>query len=263
MLSLPYEIDCGYFDSLEFGNLTVSPERTVKKFEIEFYTENAFETFVDGKPFQIRKNHILISKPEQKRYSKLPFYTVYLKFKAEGEIAKRLMNAPQYFESSHPERIKEELSEIIMLNENGADELELMGKLLLLVNLILYDSAVPENFSGNNYTVIANSKRYIESHFRENVGLKEIASNSNLSASYFHSVFTSVNGCTPHQYLIKCRISEAKKMLWYSEKSLEEIAEECGFGYQQYFNRIFKKETGISPGNYRKEAKKKYIKSDE
>ena len=76
---------------------------------------------------------------------------------------------------------------------------------------------------------------------------------------YFHNIFTSACSTTPHDYLIDCRIKEAKKQLWDTSIPLNLIAENCGFGCQQYFNKIFKKSLGISPGKYRKEIQQNYL----
>ena len=119
MLTLPYNIVCGYFDcQSEFGNLNVSPKRKTTKFEIEFYLEDGLSTFADNNEYKIKKHYIQIAKPNQVRYSQLPFKTMYLKFSVDGDIAEKLKAAPEYFRSSHPEKIAEILDEIILLNEN-------------------------------------------------------------------------------------------------------------------------------------------------
>ena len=82
---------------------------------------------------------------------------------------------------------------------------------------------------------------------------------ANLSPIYFHNIFTNACGVSPHDYLIDCRITEAKKQLWDSDKNLDFIAQNCGLGCAQYFSRIFKKITGITPGKYRKEVQKNYL----
>ncbi len=259
MITLPYNIVCGYYDCSEFGDLNISPKRKTAKFEIEFYLEDGLSTFADENEYIIKKHHIQIAKPNQVRYSRLPFKTMFLKFSAEGEIAEKLYNAPEYFRSSHPEKIIEKLDEIILLNENGNNELLLQSRLLSFLNLILYDSEIPKFQSGENYEIIAKAKRYIEANYKDSITLKDIANSVNLSPIYFHNIFTTACGLSPHDYLIACRITEAKKQLWNSSIPLELVAENCGFGCQQYFNKIFKKETGTTPGKYRKEIQQNYL----
>ncbi len=148
---------------------------------------------------------------------------------------------------------------LILLNESGNNELLLQSRLLSFLNLVLYDSEIPKLQSGQNYEMIAKAKRYIETNYTENVSLKDIANAVHLSPIYFHNIFTSACGISPHSYLINCRIAEAKRQLWDSAIPLNLVAENCGFGCQQYFNKIFKKQTGTTPGKYRKEFQQNYL----
>lgn len=259
MLTLPYHITCGYCDCSEFGAIHISPKRTVTKFEIEFYLDDGLETYADDKAYPVRKWYIQIAKPGQVRYSHLPFKTMYLKFCAEGELARQLTASPEYFRSNHPEQMTDMLDEIILLNESADNVLLLYSRLLSLLHLVLYDSDIPRLHSGHNYLVVKKAKRYMEQHYSESIQLEDIAASVNLSAVYFHNIFTGTCGYTPHEFLIQKRIAEAKKLLWDSSVSLYEIAETCGFGCQQYFSKVFKKAVGMPPGKYRKEFQQQYL----
>lgn len=259
MLSLPFNITCGYCDCSEFGSLSISPKRKTTKFEIEFYLEEGFSTFADDKEYKIHKWHIQIAKPGQIRYSHLPFKTLYFKFSAKGELKEKLLAAPEYFSSSHPEQITEKFDELILLTENPNNELLLYSRVLSFLNLVLRDSEIPHTQSGNSYGTISKAKRYIESNFSKPIHLEDIAAAVNLSPIYFHNIFKAACGQSPHDYLIKCRIAEAKKLLWDTTVTLTQVAESCGFGCQQYFNKIFKEQTGISPGKYRKQVQQNYL----
>lgn len=259
MLSLPYNIICGYCDCSEFGELSVSPKRKVIKYEIEFYLEDGLSTFADGREYKIKKHHIQIAKPNQIRYSYLPFKTLFLKFCVDGEIADKLQKAPEYFCSSHPEKEITKLREIILLNERGDNELLLQSRLLSFLNLILCDSEIPKLQSGQSYEIISKSKRFIEDNYNRSINLNDISNSVNLSPIYFHNIFTRTCNMSPHDYLIRCRITEAKKQLWNSAVTIEFIAQNCGFGCAQYFNRVFKKVTGMTPGKYRKEIQQNYL----
>ena len=210
MLTLPENISCGYFDCSEFGNLSVSPHRVVSKYEIEFYLDDGKTTTTDDKTFKIRKNYIQVAKPGQIRHSELPFKTAYLKFDANGEISDRLSVVPEYFCSSHPEKIYSLIDEIILLNEEQKNTLLLYSKLLSLLNLIFADAEIPVRRSGKNYAIISDAKRYIKSNYEKQITLKDIADSVHLSIIYFRSVFTESVGVSPHRYLIECRLENAK-----------------------------------------------------
>ncbi len=258
-MTLPENIICGYFDCVkEFGTLSISPKRLVERYEIEFYLEDGYTTTTDDRTFQIKKNYIQIAKPGQIRFSKLPFKTAYLKFEAKDEIAQQLSIIPEYFHSSHPEKIHNLMDEIILLNEEQKNIFLLYSKLLAVLNLIFSDAEIPDSRSGKNYTVISNAKKFIESNFQKQITLSDISKSVHLSEIYFRSIFTESVGMSPHQFLINCRVDNAKKLLWNSDIAMSDIAEKSGFGCQQYMNKVFKKETGMTPNEYRKTFQQNY-----
>lgn len=254
MLLLPSDIQCGFFDCSCFSGLTFSPKRKVTQYEIEFYINDGYETYVDDKLYKIKKDHILIAKPNETRYSHLPFKTKYIKFSVEGEIAEKLDALPQYFISRHPESLLNELDEIILLAEKK-NQILLYSKILSFIHLVIVDAQIN---TVNDYSVITAAKNFIKQNYYKKITLSEIAASVNLSEIYFHTVFTEAVGKTPHKYLTYYRIEQAKKYLWDSQISMNDIAEKCGFSSQQHFNKVFKNETGITPNNYRKSSQQKY-----
>ncbi len=96
---------------------------------------------------------------------------------------------------------------------------------------------------------------YLQEHFSEQISLKDIANAAELSEKYFGEYFKNVTGETPIQYLNKYRIEKSAEALREDEKSITEIALECGFNDLSYFIKTFRKHYGTSPGNYRKQKK--------
>jgi AraC family transcriptional regulator len=73
----------------------------------------------------------------------------------------------------------------------------------------------------------------------------------NLSVHYFCELFTQSAGIPPDKYVLQQRVNRAQQLLINSQKSLSEIALDCGFANQSHLNRHFTKLTGISPKKYR------------
>lgn len=259
VLSLPFNITCGYCDCSDFGNLKVTPYRDVNRFEIEYYLVDALSTTTDDIEYPIKADYILIAKPGQRRCSKLPFYTMWIKFAADGILAEKLNATPMYFAAIHSDRIKELLSKLIILYDNENDELSFYSILLELLQIILEDSFSPEGSVSFNASIADKAKQYIDENYQKPITLNDIASMVSLSPNHFHTIFKSTCGISPHKYLILRRISAAKEMLWTTERKIPEIAEKCGFGCQQYFTKVFKQETGSTPGIYRKNLQKRYF----
>ena len=139
-LFLSEKINCGYFDCSEFGTLKTSPERICTGFEIEYYIEDGLFTYLDKKEIPVKKDHILIARPGQKRNSLLPFKTMFLKFECGGLIAERLSSLPEYFFSLHGGSIKEKLKKFILLSEQDTDKIYYGGLFLMILSEIADDA---------------------------------------------------------------------------------------------------------------------------
>jgi len=92
---------------------------------------------------------------------------------------------------------------------------------------------------------------YIEEHFREKITLESIAARFFVDKHYLARRFKAEYGTTLTQYIHHLRITRAKWMLRFTDKSVEEIGLACGAGELTYFSRLFKKLEGISPTEYR------------
>ena len=258
-LSLPQKINCGYCDCSEFGNLKVSPTRTSKCYEIEYFLEDGQKTYLNGEEIKIISYRIIIAKAGDKRYSLLPFKTAFLKFEAEGRLAEMLDRQPHYFEALHKKQIRELMHEIILLSESESKDILLFsGKLFTLISFIIRDGEHKKRGTNYDYSAMHSAKKFIESNFEKRISTADIARSIILSESRFRYLFGVAYGISPHAYLTETRISAAKEMLWNTDIPITEIAEKCGFGCQQYLNDTFKKSTGVSPGKYREQFAKKY-----
>ncbi len=95
-------------------------------------------------------------------------------------------------------------------------------------------------------------KEFIIQHINEEINLNLIAHHMNYSSSYLTKIFYAHYGCTPSKYIISLRIQKAQQLLsHHSELSVRQIGEAVGYPEQGYFSRIFKKQTGVSPLDYR------------
>jgi AraC family L-rhamnose operon regulatory protein RhaS len=84
--------------------------------------------------------------------------------------------------------------------------------------------------------------------------LESMAKHCGMGRSQFNSYCRKLKNRTPMLYLTECRVNKAKRLL-ENQKSMNitEIGMECGFQSSQYFATQFRKQTGISPGEYRKQ----------
>lgn len=106
---------------------------------------------------------------------------------------------------------------------------------------------------GLSYQKLTRVLDLVECRFADAIGLDELAAEACLSPFYFSRLFQKATGLSPHRYVAERRVQEAKRKLADGRLSLVEIALEMGFGSQGNFNRIFRKHTGQTPGEYRKQ----------
>ena len=92
---------------------------------------------------------------------------------------------------------------------------------------------------------------YMAQNFANDMTVEDYARMCNLSESRFSHRFSEIIGTSPKQYIINLRIEAAKELLINSDQSVLQIGEAVGFSTQNYFSRIFKKQTGLSPTEYR------------
>lgn len=98
-------------------------------------------------------------------------------------------------------------------------------------------------------------KDFLVENYAQDINLNLIANNLNYSSSYLTKIFCQVYNCTPSKYITNLRITYAQRMLLHNpELSIRQIVEMVGYHDQGYFSRIFKKQTGLSPFEYRGNA---------
>lgn len=98
-------------------------------------------------------------------------------------------------------------------------------------------------------------KDFLVENYAQDVNLNLIANIMNYSPSYLTKIFCQVYEQTPSKYITNLRISHAQRMLLHNpELSIREIGEMVGYHDQGYFSRIFKKQTGLSPFEFRGNA---------
>ena len=92
----------------------------------------------------------------------------------------------------------------------------------------------------------------IESHFREQWLLPNYIQAIGVSESRLNQICQRVSNCSPKKLIRERLLQEIKRMLIFSRLTINEVSYQVGFSDPAYFSRFFKKQTGVSPLNYRK-----------
>ena len=99
---------------------------------------------------------------------------------------------------------------------------------------------------------INEAKRYIDLHFKEDGCLERAVESAGVSRRRFNDVFKAQFQTTPNRYLVQARVNFAKELLELEYLSINAISELCGFSDVYYFSKVFKAQTGLTPGQYKK-----------
>ncbi|HEY9012870.1 MAG TPA: helix-turn-helix domain-containing protein [Devosia sp.] len=96
---------------------------------------------------------------------------------------------------------------------------------------------------------------FISENFRENIDAVDIASSADIHPKYAMSVFKKSTGMTLNEYVNLLRLSYAQAKLLSANDNVLHIAMESGFGSLSAFNKSFRKISGMSPSDFRREAR--------
>ncbi len=121
--------------------------------------------------------------------------------------------------------------------------------------VILCYRACPEQFQvgGEPFaSAVYEAQQYLDQNFAQEISVKALADRFFLSPSYFSHSFRRWTGYSPKQYVMLNRISCGKELLLSTDLPVANISNRCGFGDVNYFIRCFRRETGCTPGEYRK-----------
>lgn len=133
---------------------------------------------------------------------------------------------------------------------------EKLSALLMLLIEDAYDSKRESGLSVKR-SDIQNVKTYLDNHYKSRISLDELSHTFFIDKYYMVAVFKERYGVTISNYVTRLRIDCGKKLLRFTDKTIEEIGDQCGLGGGNYFARVFKKTEGMSPGEFRRQWKEK------
>lgn len=135
--------------------------------------------------------------------------------------------------------------------EDLARDMESQGIIMQLLSRFLAP-AVFQSSDSIISSVALKAMNHIITHLDGDLQVSSLAKMASLNADYFSRVFQKHTGWSVMSYIQQKRVERAQFLILTSTMSLEEISMHTGFKDIGYFNRIFKKVTGTTPGVYRK-----------
>lgn len=225
--------------------------------------KNVTNHITEEHEFQLK--HLLKSR-NQAGISRLVFDTIGLKncdvngwsFLEVKQTTKKICNILIDYISNY--KTHQEMVEIENLNELAEKTVESMRveNLCFVINEMIefaMDMA-KEEASGSIRDVVKQAVKYIDENYFEELTLLSLSQKYNVESSYFSKIFRQETGDNLMLYIAKKRIDKSKEHMIDPKISLTEIAFMVGYDEYTYFNRVFRKITGVSPSEYRNELMK-------
>lgn len=262
-------MQCPYFTLFNYGAYDSSvtnirraeqKDRLITAYEFEFYTEDCSGGIcINSKRYTAKKGYFTCTKPGQIQKMMLPYKCYFFNICTQDEALCELFDhLPEYSFLWCMDEVVAIFREMLAVESTGllANRLQLEGCVCKLISLVARSRPyVPEKGEDNTLLHRKNlqlADKYIREHFAEELSLENLAARYNLHPNYFHRLYTAAYGKTPAQRILSCRISAAKTALLTENRSISEVAAECGFSSQSYFGYKFKEVTGYSPLQFRK-----------
>ncbi|WP_025722998.1 helix-turn-helix domain-containing protein, partial [Paenibacillus polymyxa] len=128
-------------------------------------------------------------------------------------------------------------------------QIALQELLLFLMENIRRNTEISDNIQAVKHTVT-----YIESHYQQNITARQLYSIAGVAKWQYSTLFKSITGKKPLDYVLDIRMKHAKRLLLQTEDTIAQIAQAVGFKDESYFSRKFRQTEGITPRQYEKAA---------
>lgn len=265
----------GFQGSTFPGRLEV---RQVADFEIEFLTEGGGSQVIDGVSWPMVAGDLVWRRPGTVTRGILPYSCLTVVLDLEGirrpgreapyqmhrpkvpqpdfEVA-LLANVPSVVTPAEPEEFRRLFEALVrnFVNPGPGAGLHLRALSMELLARLSEESRTP----GAGVLPPGSSVRlrrlalFLRRNYRRKLVLDDLAREAGLSPTYLHSLFTGALGVTPREYLTRVRLARARELLAATSLPAAEVAAACGIDNVAYFFTLFRRRTGQTPGEFRKQ----------
>lgn len=240
------------------GQPAAGTVRTVTGYETGIYLTDGGSITINGVRHPLKRYHIRFLR-QGDRVSSEPEYTcdsIYFDFGEEDVFYENEMLSaiPSFFAGNESHGFLFQRIAECAKNEETGSAVMLNGLLLQLLGSYYHLTHSRDHYS----EVVVACLNYMKEHMGGHVTLAELGTYTGYSPLHVLRLFKDGTGRTPHAHLTNMRISYAKELLTEENTTLAAVASACGFESESHFQSLFKKQTGITPGKYRKSARELY-----
>jgi AraC family transcriptional activator of pobA len=244
---------------------------------IAFIRQANSRQWIDMAPYIIKNNTIYFSGPgqvivkegyEQLWSTGIAFTSDFLSFQENSSLSnlpliRNLHNAHELLLTEVDVIFVEDMLNKINVEYKTPSEWQQRMLTAYLTVLLTYLSRLyTEQFTHSDASaekqLLKKFQTIINERYRELHEVGDYASLLNISAGHLSDVMKAQSGKPAIKHIHERIVLEARRLLFHTQHSLKEIAFDLGFADASYFNRFFKRETGIAPAAYRESIRKMY-----
>jgi YesN/AraC family two-component response regulator len=177
----------------------------------------------------------------------------------------QMLEQPHWIQVRDEANLERQFQQLIELHRSNTVTAPLRTKSILLEIISEYIEQSTEQLhlaTTTSALKINSVLAYIERNLSEQMSVDELAKLVHFHPNYFMHYFKTMMGLSPIVYINKKRLDKARRLLTTTGQTISAIAEEIGMELY-YFSCIFKKQSGMSPSEYRKASGKAYISDNE
>lgn len=250
--------------------------RQVADFEFEFLTEGGGSQIINGVSYPMVAGDLVWRRPGTVTRGILPYSCLTVVLDLEGVLrpgrspyhmhrakvaqpdfdVALLAGIPAVVTPSEPEEFRRLFEGLVrhFVNPAPGASLHLRALSLELVARLAEEARTP----GSSALPPGSSVRlrklalFLRRNYGRRLVLNDLAREAGLSPTYLHSLFTGALGVTPREYLTRVRLARARELLVATNGTAAEVALACGIDNVPYFFTLFRRQTGQTPGEFRK-----------
>lgn len=226
-------------------------KHTHRSFEVIFVFEGEICCEIEGQIFDLKANQAALILPGQiHSYRTREYSQSYLCVFSNDWIHEFYsLVKGKHFEN--PTFDFEDKSLCGVLQKENSDGFIIRSALYGICSRVYSSSSlIKSNQAG--FALINSLAFYVQDNYKKDISLKKIAADFGYNYTYLSSFFNDNFGVSFSSYVNGYRVQAAKEYLSDGDRAITEISGLCGFETIRNFNRIFKKECGVSPSEYRK-----------
>lgn len=253
-----------YVSSAKYGGDWHSTPHTHNCSELFYVTGGKGQFFIEGKVFQVSSNDLVIVNPNVE-HTEIGVNASPLEYIVLGVEGLELSVNGEQDEQYCIVNFRNMRENILFYLQNMLREIEEKAPGYEMICQDLMDVLVIHLMRQTNFSttltpirkssskLCATVRRYIDEHFRENLSLDMLAQICHVNKYYMVHAFSEEYSISPINYMVSKRVEEAKQLLKNDDYTLGIISRMLGFSSPSYFSQTFKKMTGMSPIDYRKQ----------